>query len=379
MIRKILVSIFLVYILIWFTTAHIIKSNIVNTINNSQTDNLKISYDQVKVLGFPGRLKISLLEPKIKLIGHTNSKEISTDQVIFTPDFSFKKANLILGNNIKQVENFDDQQTEYNLQSNDVITALVKFNKPIYKFSKTDNLTSLVKSVGINNKNLSVIHQNKEFCNISDLDFLVNKTQGIENDEMFIKTHLLYSSGENLFNFKKAELDLSMLTEIVEDQEKKTNSVKNINIDYLKFLCDDSAQVYLTGGIELFKNSLPNGKLSFELTDYHKLVDKLIPNNWSLPRKIIKMLIDKALILPGAEVIKADDQNLGSYEKVKLDVTFSNKGIFIGSTNLLEFKLEDNDILENNDQQEIIKQEDDRKKIEQEELQEEEQQGIRVD
>ncbi|MCC8417582.1 MAG: hypothetical protein LN588_03630 [Rickettsia endosymbiont of Bryobia graminum] len=376
MIRKILISIFLLYILIWFATANIIKSNIVNTIDNSQTDNLKISYNQVKVAGFPGRLKISLLEPKVKLIGHTNSKEISTDQLIFTPTFSFKKADITLGNSIKQVESFDEKQIETIVQSNVLITALVKFNKPIYGFSRTDNLKSMIKFLEVNNENLSVIHQNKECCNISDLNFIVNKTQNVEDNEMFIKTHLIYSSEENLLNFKKAELDLFMLAQIDEDKAKKTNSLKNINVDHLKFLCDDSAQIYLTGGLQLFKDSLPNGKLSFELTDYHKLIDKLIPNNWLLPRKIIKMVINKILVLPGTEIIKVEGQNLEPYEKIKLDISFSSKGIFIGSTNLLEFKLENNDIPEDNNQQEIMKPENDSKTIED---QEEMLEGIKVD
>lgn len=364
MIRKILVSIFLLYILIWFAIAHIIKSNIINSINNLQTDNIKISYSQVKVSGFPGCLSINLLEPKIKLIGHANSKEISTDQVMFTPDFSFKKANITLGNNVKQVESFDEKQVEYIVQSNDLIAGLVKFNKPIYSFSKADNLRSMVKFLEVNNKNLSVIHENKERFKISDLNLLVNKTKNVEDNEMFIKAHLLYSSEENLLNFKKAELDLSMLAEIIEDQEKKTNSLKNININHLKFLCDDSAEIYLTGGLQLFKDSLPNGKLSFELTDYHKLVDKLIPSNWLLPRKIIKMLIDKVLVLPGTEIIKVEGQNLEPYEKIKLEINFSSKGIFIGSTNLLEFKLENNDNQQDRNQEEIIKQEEERNTIE---------------
>ncbi|XVN42562.1 MAG: hypothetical protein RCG15_08280 [Candidatus Rickettsia vulgarisii] len=376
MIRKILVSIFLLYVLIWFATAHIIKSNIINAIDNSQTDNLKISYNQVKISGFPGCLKVTLLEPKVTLIDHANSKEISTDQVIFTPDFSFKKANLTLGNNIKQVESSDEKQVESILQSGDLITALIKFNKPIYRFSKTDNLKSIVKFLEVNNENLSVIHDNKVRLNISDLNFLVSKTQNIEDNEMFIKTHLLYNSEENLLNFKKAELDLSMLAQIDEDKEKKTSSVKNINIDHLKFLCDDGAQIYLTGGLQLFKDSLPNGKLSFELTDYRRLIDKLMPSNWALPKKIIKMLVNKILVLPGTEVIKVEGENLEPYEKVKLDVSFSSKGIFIGTTNLLEFKLENNFIPEEDNQQDVIKPEEDTKNIEE---QVEELEGISVD
>lgn len=81
MIRKILLFICLAYTIIWFAIAYTIKSNVVSTINNSETDNIKISYSQIKISGFPSRLQISLIDPKIKFIEHVNSKELSTEKI----------------------------------------------------------------------------------------------------------------------------------------------------------------------------------------------------------------------------------------------------------------------------------------------------------
>jgi hypothetical protein len=73
---------------------------------------------------------------------------------------------LILGGQgIKQQENFDGKLIEYSVQSKEYITALVKFNKPIYKLSRRDSLKSIIKFLQVNNKLLSFIQEDKEIFN----------------------------------------------------------------------------------------------------------------------------------------------------------------------------------------------------------------------
>lgn len=345
MIRKILFFICLIYTIIWFGIAYTIKSNIVNTIKNSETDNTKISYSQIKVSGFPIRFQIRLVEPKIKFIDHVNSKEISTEEMTFLFNFSFKKARLILGGQgIKQQENFDGKLIEYSVQSKEYITALVKFNKPIYKLSHGDSLKSIVKFLQVNNKLLSFIQEDKEIFNIADLVFLINKAKSQDGENIALQLRLLYSAEEDFFNFKTAQLDLATLINIATNQGKDTNSIRNLNIDRLVFSYDDNAQVDLVGFLQFFDSKLPKGKLSFELTNYHDIIDKLIPNNLLLPKKMVKTIIEKAVDSSLFGVVKTDDNELATYEKVKFDIEFSDNGIHIGSINLLDFKLEDSKV-----------------------------------
>jgi hypothetical protein len=100
----------------------------------------------------------------------------------------------------------------------------------------------------------------------------------------------------------------------------------------------------LVGFLQFFDSKLPKGKLSFELTNYHDIIDKLIPNNLLLPRKMVKTIIEKAVDSSLFGVVKTDDNELATYEKVKFDIEFSDNDIHIGSINLLEFKLEDSKI-----------------------------------
>ncbi|MCC8397819.1 MAG: hypothetical protein LN569_00600 [Rickettsia endosymbiont of Labidopullus appendiculatus] len=352
MIRKILLFICLTYTIVWFAVAYTIKSNMVSTIHNSETDNIKISYSQIKFSGFPSHLQISLIDPKIKFIDHVDFKEISAEQMTFLFDFSFKKANLILGQTIKQQENFGSKLIEYSVQSKEDIAALVKFNKPIY-MSSGDSLKSIVKFLQVNNKLLSVIQQNKEIFNISDLVFLINKAKFQDGEDIDLQLRLSYAAGEDFLNFKTAQLDLATLINIATDQGKDISYIKNLNIDRLIFSCDDNAQIALIGFLQFFDSNLPKGKLSFELTNYHDIIDKLIPNNLLLPKKMLRAIIEKAANSSVSEMVKTDDNEVATYEKVKFDIDFSDNGIHIGAINLLEFKLEDSKVnadepLENN-------------------------------
>jgi hypothetical protein len=58
---------------------------------------------------------------------------------------------------------------------------------------------------------------------------------------------------------------------------------------------------------------------------------------------MIKNVVEKAVNSSSPPAVKADDNELSTYEKIKFDVEFSDNGINIGSVNLLEFKLENND------------------------------------
>ncbi|MFV9848031.1 MAG: hypothetical protein AB8U06_06270, partial [Rickettsia aeschlimannii] len=67
MIRKILLFVFLAFTIIWFATAYTIKNNVVSLIKNSESDNLKISYNAVKFSGYPFNWEITVTDPKVKL------------------------------------------------------------------------------------------------------------------------------------------------------------------------------------------------------------------------------------------------------------------------------------------------------------------------
>ena len=336
MIRKILLCIVLIYTAAWFSIAYTLKGNVVGLIKHSETDNIKITYSQASVSGFPARWHIKLLEPKIQLINGANSREFSAPAMTFAVHFSLKKASLNFGKEIKRQEIFPDKSTEYSIRSGEDIEFMIKFNKPLYKLSSTDKLESVIKALRLDNKSLSMIRQDKEVSSITDLALLINRIITAGNENISLQLRFLYTGQEEFWNFKKAKLDLATVVNIVADQSNREIVVKNFSVNHLNLVCDDHAALEMAGAIEFFQNKFPLGKLSFELTNYHDVVDKLMSNNPIIPKNMVKHLIEKAVKSSVSEDVKTDDGEISTYEKIKFDINFTDTGIQIGTVNLLE-------------------------------------------
>ncbi len=347
MIRKILLFIALVYITLWFAVAYVLKGNVVALIKHSETDNIKITYKEIKVSGFPARWHIKLVEPKIQFINGINFGEFSSSAVTFAVHFSLKKILLDFGPEIKQQEVSQVKSEEYIARSGENIQILIKLNKPLYKLSNTDNFQSIAKLLQFNNKLLSIVYQGKELYNISALTLLLNKRLNADNENIALQLHLLYTGQEKVLNFTKAELDIATILDIATKQKNQEAAVKILNFDHFKLVCDENAHLEMRGGLQFFQHRLPQGKLSFELINYHDVVDKLISDNLIFPKKMVKTLIEKAVHSTASEVVKTDDGEISTYEKIKFDVDFSDTGVNIGSVNLLEFNLQNNKELNN--------------------------------
>ncbi|MGX6960535.1 MAG: hypothetical protein ACIPMY_04900 [Rickettsia endosymbiont of Pentastiridius leporinus] len=348
MIRKILIFVFLAFTIVWFAVAYTIKNNVINLIKNSETDNLKISYNNVKFSGYPFHWKITIIDPKVKLIDHVNSKEFSSENVILTITYSTKKAALNFGPFIRENDNYSDKIFTYDMRSNEDIKGITKFNKPLYKISKDDDLQEIIKSIKLNNKSLLIFKDNQEIFKINDLDFFISKKDLDKNERISLVLNMNYESEQDIANFKNANIEMSAFLTFTPDSENSA-ILQDINIDKLVFTCDKDAKINLNGTLQFFANKLPEGKLSFELENYNSIVDKLLPHNILFSKKIIKTIIAKAINKAPGENLMIDQQKstdlnsaYNNIEKAKFDIEFSDKGINIGSINLLELRLGDN-------------------------------------
>jgi hypothetical protein len=339
-IRKILLCIVLIYTAAWFAIAYTLKGNVVGLVKRSETDNIKVTYTKVDVSGFPARWHIKLIEPKIQFISGVYSREFSSSVMTFIVYPSFKKASLSFGKEIKRQEVFHDQSTEYYMRSVEDIECLIKLNKPFYKLSNNDTVQSVTKSLQFDNKSLLVAHQDKELYNIDDVALLINRIITTGNEDIVLQLRFLYTGQEKFLNFKKAKLDLATVTSIATTQNNKDLIIKNFNVNHLNLVCDDNAVLEMVGSVKFSSNRLPLGKLSFELVNYHDVVDKLMPHNLVFPKKMVKSLIEKAVNSNASEAVKTDDGEISTYEKIKFDVEFSETGINVGAINLLELNVQ---------------------------------------
>ncbi|WP_347939361.1 hypothetical protein [Rickettsia oklahomensis] len=343
MIRKILLFVFLAFTIIWFAIAYTIKNNVVSLIKNSESDNLKISYNVIKFSGYPFNWKITVIDPKVKLIDHVNSKEFTSANIVLNIAFSTKRATLNFGPLIREVENYGDKIFTYDVRSNDDIKGISKFNKPLYKILKDDNLKEVLKSIQLNNTALSIFKDNQEIFKINDLAFLIRKQNLASEENISLFLNMNYNSEKDILNFKNANLDIAVSLNFTED-EKDSAILQHVNIVKFIFTCDNNSKVNLNGALQFFANKSPEGKLYFELENYNSIIDKLLPNNIIFSKKIIKTIIAKAINKASDKDLNIDqnDTNLAynNIENAKFDIEFSDKGINIGSINLLKLKLD---------------------------------------
>lgn len=341
---------FLVFTVAWFSVAYTIKSNLVTLIKNSDSDNTKISYSSVKISGYPFYWYFSLTDLRVKLIDHVNYVEYTTPKATLKLAFSTKRTVMNFGEFIKLNQSHGDKVLEYIVSSNEDLKFLTKFNKSLYSVSKYDNLGTIIKSIKWDNKQLSISKAGKKIYNANNLIFFIDKKVFPEREDIFcslsgdvnFEDALLPGAVGALSNFKNAYLDLAGSLTLTKGS--KENSSKNLKHFVLeKFVClfDQTSRIDITGGLEFFENKLPIGKFSLKLYNYNAVIDKLLPSNIAISKKMIKTVIDKAIVKPSedAGVIGAARRDYNNLDRAEFDVEFSEQGITIGAVNLLELKL----------------------------------------
>lgn len=379
MIRKILLFISLAFVITWFSVAYLLKSKVLLLIENSRSDNVKISYDEIQISGFPSLWKIKLVTPKITIIDHNNSKEISSQEMICTFDLSFKKAKINFGYNIKQERNFVNKVKIYVASSDQAFEALLKFNKSLFKIYVNDNLYDNLKELKFNNELISIANSDERIFDIKDLSLSLNKSfveqsyseniqmkfhasynrfvsQKISREELhknytetYSLIHDLNPESENnkddlsnpsheskytyrFLNFDYANLDINTIFNVFNSKNNRPN-IKNFTINHLKLTFDDS-NITVSGTMEFLQNIIPKGKLSFIINNYDKAIDKF--NNPFFSNSIVKRMILEA----ARSSINYSDQNnidLENTDNVKFNIESSDYGIKLGEINLIKF------------------------------------------
>ncbi len=359
MIRKVLVFIILVFTAGWFTGAYFLKSRLALLVNNLESDNIKIAYEDIKVSGFPKLWKITLVSPKIKIINHSNSREITIPEVscVFAPNL--RKATFILANNIKHEQNINDKKLEYFLRSSQVLDIAVKFTKPLYRVGKHDKLSTVLKSAIFDNDLLSVTTSEKVLFDIVDALVVVNKSINEDNEEIGLRVSAEYRGKEDVFNFATAKLDTD--TTLTFDNSNKEAEHKGLKINHLNFIFDES-KIDLNGLLKLSKAQVPQGKFAINLINYQHIIDTLIPSNFIMPKPILKRILGAVAnqthqnqALDDAKTAIIDSENAPSNsnnetkepaevnQNVQFDIEFSDEGIKIGNMNVLDLRAKSQD------------------------------------
>ncbi len=330
MIRKIAIALVVLFVIAWIVLAHFAKSKLISLIDNSQTDNIKLSYTDTSIGGFPFSWKIRFTSPKITIINHVISREISSDYLNCTFDYKLGNARLDFGKVLYYSSASDEAPVDYKLYSQENITASVDLIDIIYKIDLPNSLRKIVRNVEFDNPSLVALNNNgEELFNLSGLGlkFTNNLVETTENFSLKLLGH--YKSSSNNLNVGSVNLALdanyvinnSNITAV--DSFDRKIELTNAKIDLDNASCD------LKGSVILARNDLPKGKISVELVNYETLADILVPDDFIFSKPYVKRFIAKAAAIEFSNEVT---------NKVKFDIEFSDKGIALGHVNLVEQK-----------------------------------------
>lgn len=332
MIRKIALAFIILFVVSWMALAHFARFKVISFINNSQTDNVKISYTDSSISGFPFGWKVRFVSPKITIIDQDTSREIYSDYMDCTFDYKFGKAELSFGKNLYYNSASEEPSTAYKISSEQNIIGFVDFVDVLYKIDLSNSLRKLVKSIEVANPYLAIFNINgEELFNLSEFAFKLssNLLKDTENFSLNLAGNYKSSfSGSNVINASLI-LDANYIINVANNNLTEGNNFDHkMEIKHIKISLDN-ASCDLTGSVALSRNTRPEGKISVELVDYENLVNILVPDDFIFSKSYVKRFIAKAAAIEFSNIIT---------NKVNFDIEFSDKGFVLGNVNLLEQK-----------------------------------------
>jgi hypothetical protein len=323
MIRKIALFFVVTFVTLWFFGAHLVKNKLISAISELESDNIKISYQDTKISGFPFYWQVTFISPKVSVIDQKSIKEISGQALNVRTDYLIQNIGLDLGNmvNYSDISGVENKR-EYNLISNKDMRIDVFFQKPlyfldfdsawktIYSLTKFDLGTIEVSSQ--ENKlfafsDIQAISETKQIGSVNSMNFKLTGDYGSEYDESKVKNaHLL--------------LDLSyFINNPLLSSETQVDFERKIELSKFQLKLDD-ASLDMRGALNLSRSNLPRGDFDVALVKYHDVINKIVPEDFIVSSSYIKQVINK--------VNAAEAGN--NAQNVNFKIFFSNKGISVG-------------------------------------------------
>lgn len=331
MIRKIILAFAFLFVIIWLGGAHFLKSKLIDFINSSGNDNLKISYSDTSIAGFPFSWKIKFASPKITIIDQDVSRELYADNLVCVFGYSLRSASLNFGKILHYTVQGDQAPEEYLVESPQNMSIDIDFSKAFYKAEVADSIWKLFRNVSFVNESIIVLSdKSKELLDFGSVNLAISEQLAEDNTK-----HIQVKLGGNykaLFEGRKVDNAVVALevNYIIAEGEAVASLGFDRKIELIKarfgfneYYCD------FKGGVNLSRTSSPKGRISAELVGYEALADILVPDDFVVSSSYMKKLIAKAAAI---------ETGTTKVDKINLDIEFSENGINLGQVNLLDLK-----------------------------------------
>ena len=273
-------------------SAHLIKYNTVKFIENSDTDNIKISYDKVAISGFPFSWNIIFHSMKITSIEKDGLNEVLLENVSIR--YYLYRTKIALGNIIS----FNDARNPEYTKSHKILSKTehnidINYDIPIFQI-QVDDIFKNITSLEFNVSPTKYSSEGQLKFEIAEGYLKVNKSI-VQNKEIFkIKaaTDAVILNNNNL-NLQLL-LDTNYIIPLVSEIESNNLEAEyDYRIILNKLLIkSDQSMLNLSGALNFKKEMAPIGKLKIIFKNYPSLIDELLPDNFIISKTEINNFID---------------------------------------------------------------------------------------
>lgn len=331
-IRKIILAFIVLFVLTWIVMAHMAKSKVISFINNSQGDNIKISYSDASVAGFPFSWTVRFAAPKITIIDQVSSREISSEYLNCVFNYKLSNASLEFGKILHYSAYTDEGQVDLELHSEDKMKLFAKFSKTLFKLDSSSSLRQVTRNIDFSNSLIVALNKAEdELFNLNDVSCNFQNNRSDEGEYLSLKLAGGYKSSFSGHRVNNANLLLDVNYIVPDKGASGDNSVdfdRKLEIVRAKVNLDETS-CDLKGNVSLSRSNLPQGKIAVELIRYDDLVDIIVPDDFLFSKPYMKKIVAKAASIEFSNDIS---------DKVNFDIEFTDKGIAFGRVNLLDLK-----------------------------------------
>jgi len=331
-IRKIILFIIVALVVTWLAGAHIIKNRLIMIAEDASSDNIKFSYQDTKISGFPFSWQVTFISPKLTITDQKSLREIFIPSLNTKFDYSmqgvvFNSGQIIYCNDIQ-----GPLVQEYQFISDQDISVNAYFTESLYFMDSALQWKDFISAIKFDLSSIKMDLAGREIFTMSDIQVRSRQEQNDFISSMQLKLVGNYSASASYLNVSKAHLlvDLSyLINNHLLESEGKIDFDRKLKLSKIKLYLDN-ASLDLSGVLNLTRSSLPHGELDVSLVQYHDVINAVVPDDFMFSADYIKKIIAKATL---------SDANNDS-NNVEFKVRFSDKGISVGTLNLLELKVE---------------------------------------
>ncbi len=270
MIRKFLLFSSLIVLSLWVVGAHIVKSRVRKEIESSSTQNLSISYKDIKIAGFPFGWKIRLISPQLVDTNAVTHFKYSADEVSFKFNYLLDKVSINIGKilTLALIHDREEPPRDF-LNSEEDMIIDVNFKKSL-ALSDAKNYRLETKIVKLDNRKIVYTHNDGQIIDFDllNLYFDVNDKNDVES--LFDIKANIDSSYELPFN------DIHLSSHITYHNED-AESAHEFNITRIDVMLDkeEESQMHFKGNVGISKNGVHLVDIHSKIENYSKIINKI--------------------------------------------------------------------------------------------------------